>query len=165
LDFTCRCSLVLNFSQNCTDLDTRPWKSCTTLVQNNRGYRCTVTPRDYSNLSIAYIYFFVRFSNAFGSDCHLFHLKKSDACKSPIESLVLNAYFVHFGSPHPLVSLYDHVAQCPSSFVSGARFATAEWISLKGGFPEPPRNTHRRIFHFSRFDLFYFLSKIRHFLA
>jgi hypothetical protein len=47
------------------------------------------------------------------------------------------------------VSLYDQ----PSS-VSGARFATAGRISSKGGFPVPPRNTHRLSFHFR--DLTYF---------
>jgi hypothetical protein len=54
-----------------------------------------------------------------------------------------------FGTPifgSPLVNLYDHVAWCSSSSVSGARFTTAGRISLKFSWSVPPRNAHRRFF-------------------
>jgi hypothetical protein len=62
---------------------------------------------------------------------------------------------------HHTVSLCDHVAA--SSSVSGARFATTEWISFKLGYLAPPGITPRGFFHFR--DLTYFMQNTPLFCA
>jgi hypothetical protein len=58
-----------------------------------------------------------------------------------------SSYFIFSGERFKWTPFWLTVARRPlsSSFVSGARFATAEWISFKLGFLVPPGNTPRLI--------------------